>query len=57
MRRTGIETIYRKRRTRIPATVSAVYPDLLTGVKSERPNHVWTAGLTYLPMAHGFHIW
>ncbi|MBW8079333.1 MAG: IS3 family transposase [Gallionella sp.] len=54
MRRMGMETIYRKPRTSIPAPLSAVYPYLLTGVKIERPNHVWAADLTYLPMAHGF---
>jgi putative transposase len=54
MRRMGMETIYRKPRTSIPARLSAVYPYLLTGLKIERPNHVWAADLTYLPMAHGF---
>jgi putative transposase len=54
MRRMGMETIYRKPRTSVPAPLSAVYPYLLTGLKIERPNHVWAADLTYLPMAHGF---
>jgi putative transposase len=54
MRRMGIEAIYRKPRTSIPAPLSATYPYLLTGLKIERPNHVWAADLTYLPMAHGF---
>ena len=54
MRRMGMETIYRKPRTSIPAPLSAVYPYLLTGLKIERPNHVWAADITYLPMAHGF---
>ena len=54
MRRMGMETIYRKPRTSIPAPLSAVYPYLLNGLKIERPNHVWAADLTYLPMAHGF---
>src|SRR5450756_419131 len=54
MRRMGMETIYRKPRTSIPAPLSAIYPYLLTGVKIERPYHVWAADLTYLPMAHGF---
>ena len=46
MRRMGMETIYRKPRTSIPAPLSAVYPYLLTGLKIERPNHVWAADLT-----------
>jgi putative transposase len=54
MRRMGIEAIYRKPRTSIPAPLSATYPYLLTGLRIERPNHVWSADLTYLPMAHGF---
>jgi putative transposase len=54
MRRMGMETLYRKPRTSIPAPLSAVYPYLLNGLKIERPNHVWAADLTYLPMAHGF---
>ena len=54
MRRMGMETIYRKPRTSIPAPLSKVYPYLLNGLKIERPNHVWAADLTYLPMAHGF---
>ena len=56
MRRMGMEAIYRKPRTSIPAPLSAIYPYLLTGLKIERPNHVWAADLTYLPMAHGFHV-
>src|SRR5665213_2165277 len=54
MRRMGMETIYRKPRTSIPAPLSTVYPYLLSGLKIDRPNHVWAADLTYLPMAHGF---
>ena len=33
---------------------SGMSVNLLTGLKIERPNHVWAADLTYLPMAHGF---
>ena len=54
MRRMGMETIYRKPRTSIPAPLSAIYPYLLNGLKIERPNHVWAADLSYIPMAHGF---
>ena len=54
MRRMGIEAIYRKPRTSIPARWSAIYPYLLSGLSIERPNQVWAADLTYLPMAHGF---
>lgn len=54
MRRMGIEAIYRRPRTSIPARGSQIYPYLLEGVAIERPNQVWVSDLTYLPMAHGF---
>ena len=30
------------------------WPYLLTGVKIERPNQVWSSDITYIPMGHGF---
>jgi putative transposase len=54
MRRMGIETIYRKPRTSIPARAAAIRPYLLSGLVIDRPNQVWAADLTYIPMAHGF---
>ena len=54
MRRMGIETIFRKPRTSIPAREATVYPYLLGEVKIERANQVWASDITYLPMAHGF---
>jgi putative transposase len=54
MWRMGIEALYRRPRTSIPARDAAIYPYLLSGVAIERPNQVWTSDITYLPMAHGF---
>ena len=54
MRMMGIEALYRKPRTSIPARAATIYPYLLEGLLIERPNQVWAADLSYLPMAHGF---
>jgi putative transposase len=54
MRRMGIQALYRRPRTSIPARGAAIYPYLLSGLAIERPNQVWASDITYLPMAHGF---
>jgi putative transposase len=54
MRRMGIEALYRKPRTSIPARQASIRPYLLSGLKIERPNQVWAADISYIPMAHGF---
>ena len=50
----GIEAIYRKRRTSLPDKGHKIYPYLLGTVAIERPNQVWAADITSLPMAKGF---
>ena len=50
----GIEVIYRKKRTSVPAQDHRIYPYLLREVVIERPNQVWATDVTYLPMAQGF---
>jgi putative transposase len=54
MRLMGIEAIYRRKRTSIPAKGHKIYPYLLGNVAIERPNQAWAADITYLPMAQGF---
>ena len=54
MRRMGIEALYRKPRTSIPAREAAIYPYLLENRAIERPNEAWASDITYVPMAHGF---
>ena len=54
MRLMGLEAIYRRPNTSKPTPEHRVYPYLLKGVKIYRVNQVWTADITYIPMARGF---
>ena len=54
MRVMGLEANYRKPNTSKPAPEHQVYPYLLRGVEVNRVNQVWSADITYLPMAQGF---
>ena len=50
----GLQAIYRRPRTSHPGKGNKVYPYLLKGLKIDRPNQVWTADITYIPMQKGF---
>ena len=54
MRVMGIETLYPKRKTSARGPGHRIYPYLLRGLAITRPNQVWCADTTYIPMARGF---
>jgi len=54
MRLAGLEAVYRRPNTSRPTPSHRVYPYLLKGMKIDRVNQVWTADITYIPMARGF---
>jgi len=54
MRVMGLEAIYQKPNTSRPHPDHKVYPYLLRGLTIDRPNQVWCADITYIPMAKGF---
>jgi putative transposase len=54
MRVMGLEAIYQKPNTSRGHPDHKVYPYLLRGLLIERPNQVWCADITYIPMARGF---
>jgi putative transposase len=54
MRLMGLRVIYRRPRTSKPGKGHRVYPYLLRDLKITRPDQVWAADITYIPMAKGF---
>jgi putative transposase len=54
MRRMGIEAIYPRPRTTCRNANHRIFPYLLRGVAIQRPNHVWSSDITYVPMPRGF---
>ena len=54
MRLMGLEAIYPKPKTSRPHPQHKVYPYLLKSMIINRPNQVWTADITYIPMSKGF---
>ena len=54
MRLMGLAAIYRRPNTSKPTPGHRTYPYLLRGVEINRVNQVWSADITYLPMAQGF---
>ena len=54
MRVMGIQALYRERSTTKRHLGHAVFPYLLRNLTIERPNHAWSADITYIPMRRGF---
>jgi putative transposase len=54
MRIMDIEGIAPKPNTSRPASDHPVYPYLLRGLSISRPNQVWAADITYIPLTRGF---
>jgi len=54
MRLMGIEAVYPKPKTSRPHPQHKADPYLLRGLSIERPNQVWAADITYIPMSRGF---
>jgi putative transposase len=54
MRLMGLEAIYPKPKTSRPHPQHKIYPYLLRGLTVDRPNQVWAADITYIPMSRGF---
>jgi len=54
MRQMSIAALAPKPRTTKPAPGHKIFPCLLRDLVIERPNHVWAADITYVPIGRGF---
>jgi putative transposase len=54
MRLMGLAAIYPKPRLSAAGRGHRIYPYLLRGVRIERPDQVWSADITYVPLPAGF---
>jgi putative transposase len=54
MRLMGLEAIYQAPKTSTPHPEHRIYPYLLRNLTVVRPDHVWCADITYIPVRRGF---
>ncbi len=54
MRQMGLLAVYAKPRTSTPHPEHAIYPYLLRNMQITKPNQVWCADITYIPMKRGY---
>jgi putative transposase len=54
MTKMGLSPVYQRPRTSDPHPQHRIYPYLLRDLVVERPNQVWCADITYIPMRRGF---